>query len=142
LGAFFRFLGRQKKHFFVFEAQSVFVSLDKTYFWKRKARSNQMKTIETRQRAWVKSLVWRIIGIVILGIITLLITNNWKAMSLITVLFHGIRIVLYYFHERIWEKISWGRREHPLSVLPVNRPIDPDDLQIIRKQLQTLGYID
>jgi len=101
-----------------------------------------MKAIETRKRAWTKSLIWRIIGIVILGLITLLITQSWKAMSLITVLFHGIRIVLYYFHERVWDRISWGRIHHPLSVLPVNRPISSDDLILIRAKLQELGYVD
>ena len=101
-----------------------------------------MKTIETRKRAWIKSLVWRIVGIVILGIISWLITDSWKEMSLITILFHSIRVILYYFHERAWERVNWGRIQHPLSILPVRKTIAPADLQLIRKQLEELGYMD
>jgi uncharacterized membrane protein len=97
---------------------------------------------ETNTRAWIKSIVWRLFGIVILGAISWSITHSWKEMSMITILFHSIRIVLYYLHERIWDRIHWGRNKHPLSVLPVRRALYPEDLQIIRNQLQKLGYLD
>jgi uncharacterized membrane protein len=29
--------------------------------------------------------------------------------SWITITFHSIRLVLYYFHERGWENVEWGR---------------------------------
>ncbi len=98
--------------------------------------------MDTKMRSWVKSVVWRLIGIVILGLITYLITSSWKEMTIITGLFHGIRLVLYYFHERWWESISWGKRKHPLSVFPVKEEINADDLKIISEQLRALGYIE
>lgn len=98
--------------------------------------------LETHKRAWVKSIVWRVLGIVILGVISWAATRSWKEMTLITTVFHVIRVILYYFHERVWEKISWGRIKHPLSSLPVNRPIEPEDLEIIKKKLRELGYLD
>jgi uncharacterized membrane protein len=97
---------------------------------------------ETHTRAWVKSFVWRIIGIVILGFISWIITRSWKEMTIITVFFHSIRLILYYFHERLWEKISWGRVKHPLSMLPVNKELEPEDLVLIRNKLRELGYLD
>ena len=101
-----------------------------------------MKTQETRKRAWVKSLVWRVLGILILGFITWLITDSWKEMSIITALFHGIRVILYYFHERVWERVHWGRIKHPLSDLPVNKSLKPEDFRLIQNQLRELGYLD
>ena len=98
--------------------------------------------LETHTRAWVKSIVWRILGVVILGIISWFATHSLKEMTMITIIFHGIRVILYYFHERVWEKISWGRVKHPLSDLPVNRELKPEDLKLIRDQLKELGYID
>jgi len=65
--------------------------------------------IDSRCRSFVKALVWRIIGIIILGIVTYVVTGSWKDVGIITIIFHGIRVVLYYYHERIWEKIKWGR---------------------------------
>ena len=96
----------------------------------------------THARAWIKSLVWRIFGIIILGAISWLITHSWKEMTIITVLFHSIRLILYYLHERAWERIQWGRIEHPLSILPVEKKIEPEDLKIIQNQLRELGYLD
>ena len=98
--------------------------------------------MDTKKRSWVKSIVWRIIGIVLLGIISYLVTGNIKDMTLITVLFHGIRLVMYYFHERLWERISWGKLKHPLSDLPVNEKPSPGDMKIIADKLKELGYID
>lgn len=98
--------------------------------------------IETHSRAWIKSIVWRILGIVILGTISWLVTHSWKEMTIITIIFHGVRVILYYFHERVWDRIHWGRIKHPLSVLPVNRELEPEDLKLIASQLKELGYMD
>lgn len=99
-------------------------------------------TLETRTRAWIKSFVWRILGIVVLGTIAWLVTHSWKEMTTITIIFHGVRVILYYFHERVWERIHWGRIKHPLNSLPVNKELTPGDLKIIQNQLKELGYID
>ena len=64
---------------------------------------------ETKRRSWLKSIVWRLIGILILGGITWLITRSWEKTSVITILFHSIRLILYYYHERAWDNVEWGR---------------------------------
>jgi len=98
--------------------------------------------MDTRKRSWVKSIVWRVIGIVLLGAIAYLVTGEWEQMAIITVLFHGIRLVMYYFHERAWEHVSWGKVEHPLSVLPVKMKLKPGDYDLIAAKLRELGYMD
>ncbi len=98
--------------------------------------------MDTKARSWAKSIVWRIIGIALLGVIAYAITGNWKEMTIITVLFHTIRMVLYYCHERIWERVSWGRLRHPLSELPVKEKPTPEDFKIIAEKLRELGYMD
>ncbi len=117
----------------------------KSMNYKRKKNSlskEKRMAFESHARAWVKSIVWRILGIVILGFIAWIITDSWKEMSIITLLFHSLRIILYYFHERIWNQISWGRIKHPLSSLPVNRELEPEDLRLVANQLRELGYLD
>jgi len=64
--------------------------------------------METRLRSLVKSLTWRVLGIVILAILAWIFTGSWEQTTLITVTFHTIRVVLYYFHERLWLRIRWG----------------------------------
>ncbi|WP_370867619.1 DUF2061 domain-containing protein [Methanolobus sp.] len=65
--------------------------------------------IDLKIRSWTKSFTWRILGVIILLPLTYSFTNKWESAAAVTLSFHIIRIVLYYFHERVWEYISWGR---------------------------------
>ena len=65
---------------------------------------------DTKLRSWIKAFTWRVIGIVILGGISYWLTEDWGETTIITVTFHSIRLILYYYHERLWENIKWGRR--------------------------------
>ena len=98
--------------------------------------------MESRKRSWAKSVTWRVIGIFLLGAITYLVTGNWKEMTVITLLFHGIRVVLYYYHERLWQRISWGRFNHPLAELPVKKELPVEDLETVREKLRSLGHLE
>lgn len=98
--------------------------------------------METHARSIVKSIVWRIIGIVLLLIICFFITKDLKEMTIITILFHGIRMVMYYIHERIWLKIKWGRIKHPLEDIHVKGNLSKEDLIVIKDKLKELGYLD
>jgi len=98
--------------------------------------------MDTKERSWAKSIVWRVIGILLLGMIAYLITGNLTEMTLITILFHGIRLVLYYYHERAWERVDWGKMKHPLAEIPMNQPLAPDDMQTIVERLRELGYVE
>ena len=98
--------------------------------------------MDTRKRSWIKSVTWRAIGIVLLGAITYLVTGNWKEMTVITILFHGIRMIMYYYHERLWQHVSWGRLTHPLAELPVKNKLPEEDLERIKEKLRDLGHLD
>jgi uncharacterized membrane protein len=50
-------------------------------------------------------------------------------------------LILYYLHERIWGALGIGRKEHPLSSLPVERPLEQEDMREIKSKLKDLGYI-
>ena len=60
--------------------------------------------MEKRRRSALKSLIWRICGILILGIITYAYTKHWVQTSLITFLHHGIFFFVYIIHERLYLK--------------------------------------
>ena len=80
-----------------------------------KIQNHKLK--ELRRRSLVKSLLWRIIGIVWTWvgayIILLLIppTRRSAALiaSLIVIYHHSTRMIMYYAYERIWASVSWGR---------------------------------
>ena len=64
---------------------------------------------EYKRRSALKSIIWRITGIFILALITFIYTRSWIQTGLVTVLHHAIFLLVYYFHERIWLKVSVGR---------------------------------
>lgn len=64
-----------------------------------------MKELKTRSA--IKSLIWRIMGILILGTITYCYTRKWITTGLITFIHHGIFLFVFYFHERIWLKCKY-----------------------------------
>jgi len=52
--------------------------------------------------SFLKSIIWRILGIIILAIITYIYTRSWVTTTLITFFHHLAFIFIYYFHERFW----------------------------------------
>ena len=67
--------------------------------------------MNTVKRSLAKTISWRIIGTIDTAIITYLITGNWKfglAVGSVEVL---TKMILYFIHERVWQKINWGKHE-------------------------------
>ena len=62
----------------------------------------------TIKRSIVKSISFRIISIFVLALITYLITGNLVEMTSIVIIFQSIQTIIYYLHERAWEKSEWG----------------------------------
>jgi len=60
-------------------------------------------------RSLIKGVSWRITGSIDTLIISFFVTRklSW-ALSIMSVEFFT-KVALYYFHERVWEKLSFGR---------------------------------
>ena len=63
-------------------------------------------TAEKRIRSMSKSVVWRIMGVLILAAVTYAYTREWIQTGLITFIHHGVFLFVFYFHERLWLKIK------------------------------------
>lgn len=63
---------------------------------------------ETRKRSIAKSIVWRVICIVVSILTSFLLTSRWDVSVAIGGIYNAITMILYYFHERIWNLIKWG----------------------------------
>lgn len=100
-----------------------------------------MMPVDTKRRSVVKSLTWRVVGIVILGAVTYAFTGNAAASAGVTLIFNAIRLVLYYWHERIWERVEWGRIRHPLSHYQVRADLSKDDHEVIERFLKDRQFM-
>jgi uncharacterized membrane protein len=63
---------------------------------------------ETRKRSIAKSIVWRFICIVVSIVTSFLLTARWDIAVAIGGIYNFITMILYYFHERIWNLVKWG----------------------------------
>ena len=70
--------------------------------------------MEVRIRSAVKSILWRIMGIVILGTVTYFYTRHWVQTSLITFLHHGVFLFVFYLKERFWLHVDYKPPFHSL----------------------------
>jgi len=60
-------------------------------------------------RSFVKAVTWRTAGTIDTFILSYLITGKAKLALAISGMEIFTKIFLYYVHERIWNKIKWGR---------------------------------
>ncbi len=63
---------------------------------------------ETRRRSIAKSTVWRLICIVVSVLVSYVLTGLWDIAVAIGTIYNVITMILYYFHERLWNRITWG----------------------------------
>lgn len=66
--------------------------------------------METFHRSLLKTVVWRVVGTLITFVTVFIFTGEIHQATNITLVVAAFLAVGYYFNERIWDKIHWGRR--------------------------------
>lgn len=56
----------------------------------------------------MKAMSWRVIGVLITMVALYIATNSFSVSLLVGGIDALIKTVVYYFHERLWNKIKWG----------------------------------
>ncbi|WP_369049518.1 DUF2061 domain-containing protein [Tenacibaculum sp. UWU-22] len=67
------------------------------------------KESETPLRSIAKSISWRVVGTVDTVLISWLVTGEIATAFSIGGVELVTKMILYFFHERIWNKINWGK---------------------------------
>ena len=76
----------------------------------RRSSKTRSASSEQLSRSIMKSVSWRIIGTVDTIAIAWLITGTLKFALSIGFVELVTKMVLYIVHERLWNKISWGKK--------------------------------
>jgi uncharacterized membrane protein len=69
--------------------------------------------IETRRRSLAKALSWRIVAAIITTLVVLAMTGRLEFAAKIGLIDTLIKLVIYFVHERTWNKIDYGRLRAP-----------------------------
>ena len=64
---------------------------------------------ESSKRSLAKTISWRITGSASTFTIAYLVTGSAGISTGIAVIQMIVNTFLYWFHERVWNKINWGR---------------------------------
>jgi len=67
------------------------------------------KNSESPKRSIVKSISWRAIGTLDTILIAWFVTGTLSLAFSIGVIELVTKMVLYFFHERVWNTINWGK---------------------------------
>jgi uncharacterized membrane protein len=68
---------------------------------------------ETHKRSIVKAITYRIFGFVASAAIGLLVTGDWEKAMAFGFLDAFVKVFGYYFHERLWMKVRFGKPQPP-----------------------------
>jgi len=64
-----------------------------------------------RNNHWLKPITYEVVlGMGLGGLIVLLITGSWKAVTYITLTYTAVKLVMYYIYDKIWNKIGWNKK--------------------------------
>lgn len=67
------------------------------------------KNSEKPLRSVVKAFSWRLIGTLDTLVVSYLLTGTFSLAASIASIDFITKLILYFFHERIWNTIKWGR---------------------------------
>lgn len=66
--------------------------------------------IVSRSRSFIKSITWRLIGLIVTFMSAYIVTGEKETATRVTIITNTIMFILYYAHERWWNHIQWGRK--------------------------------
>ncbi|WP_324025531.1 DUF2061 domain-containing protein [Maribacter sp. BPC-D8] len=67
------------------------------------------KTSEKPIRSIAKAFSWRVIGTIDTLIISYLLTGEFSVAASIASIDFVTKMILYFFHERFWNLVKWGK---------------------------------
>jgi uncharacterized membrane protein len=72
--------------------------------------SDLIRATETHGRSLAKAISWRATGSLDTFVVAVLITGSSKVAGSVALAEILTKTLIYYFHERVWAVITWGKR--------------------------------
>lgn len=70
---------------------------------------------EIQLRTIGKIISWRVLLTVMNFVYTYVVTGNWKAGLAVAGISALVNTFIYWAHERVWNKVTWGRKHYKES---------------------------
>jgi len=69
--------------------------------------------VDHPKRSLIKALTWRFFGFVVTTAIVYFYSGDVKESFAVGFGVEGMKLILYYTHERLWNKVNFGRAKEP-----------------------------
>ena len=69
--------------------------------------------MESTRRSIVKALSWRLLATAITSTLVFALTGEGRFAAAIGLSDTGIKLFVYFGHERLWNRIAFGREQQP-----------------------------
>jgi len=66
--------------------------------------------MDKHRRTLVKTLIWRLLAVFITWIIAYIFSRDFRVSTAIAITANLIKTICYYVHERMWNKITFGKK--------------------------------
>ena len=67
--------------------------------------------MEQKKRTIIKALTWQSMGFVVMTLLGYLTTGSLRSAGGLAMATFVSGTIMFIIHERVWEKINWGRLE-------------------------------
>lgn len=62
-----------------------------------------------KSRSFAKSLTWRVVALITTFVTLYALSKDINMATLATLITNAVNFVAYYYHERIWNSVNWGK---------------------------------
>ena len=69
--------------------------------------------METKKRSLAKAVTWRLGGLAVTTVVTLALTKRVDLAAAVGLTDTAVKLLAYYFHERLWLRVPFGRAAKP-----------------------------
>ncbi|MBN1940534.1 MAG: DUF2061 domain-containing protein [Candidatus Aminicenantes bacterium] len=97
---------------------------------------------ESHKRSIAKAVSYRFMATLTTATVVFILTRKLSLAVGVGILDMFAKMGFFYLHERFWAKVKWGRTRHPLESLQVTKDLSPEDLEKVKTQLKSMGYIE
>ncbi len=63
----------------------------------------------SKKRSFVKSMTWRVIALLTTFATLYALSKDINMATMATVITNAVNFVAYYYHERVWNSVGWGK---------------------------------
>ena len=63
----------------------------------------------SKKRSFAKSLTWRVVALITTFVTLYALSKDINMATLATLITNTVNFIAYYYHERIWNAVKWGK---------------------------------